>query len=90
MLAVPVTYNARTETIICKDKEAPCRPIGGRIKLQILVDRTSIEIFINDGEHYMPMASIPEDSSRGLKLSTEGGAAHIVSLAVHELASIWD
>ena len=30
--------------------EAPARLIGGQIELQIIVDRSCIEVFINDGE----------------------------------------
>jgi fructan beta-fructosidase len=63
---------------------------GGRIQLRILVDRTSIEVFANNGEVYMPQDALPEEGqARTLELFAEGGAAKIKSLTVRELESIW-
>ena len=86
---VPVVYNAENKTISCKDNEAPCDPKDGKIKLQILVDRTSIEIYINDGEYFMPMGSIPDDDNKSLGVFAKGGEARIISLNVFELESAW-
>ena len=57
--------------------------------MQLLVDRTSIEIFINDGMYYMSMGSIPDDNNKSLKVYAEDGDAKIISLEVNELNSIW-
>ena len=86
---VPVVYNVKTKTISVKSKIAPCRPKDGKIKLRLLVDRTSIEIFINDGEYYMPMGSIPDDKNMSLKVFAKGGKAQIIKLDVNELNSAW-
>jgi len=86
---VPVVYNAREKTLSCKEKKAPCKPVDGKIKLQLLVDRTSMEVFINDGEYFMPMGSIPDDDDRSLKVFAKGGDARIISLDVNELNSAW-
>jgi fructan beta-fructosidase len=86
---VPVMYNVKDKSISVKTETAPCIPKNGKIKLRLLVDRTSIEIFINDGEYYMPMGSIPDDGDKSLKLFTEGGTAQIVKLDVNELNSAW-
>ena len=86
---LPVVYNAEEKTISCKKSVAPCKPKDGKIKLQILVDRTSIEIFVNDGEYYMPMGSIPADDNKSLGVYAKGGEAKIVSLVVNELESAW-
>jgi len=86
---VPVVYHADNDSIFCKKENAPCKPADGKIKLQLLVDRTSIEIFINDGEYYMPMGSIPEDDNKSLKVFVKGGGAKIISMDVIELNSTW-
>jgi fructan beta-fructosidase len=86
---VPVIYNAEKDTLSCKEKTAPCRPIDGKIKLRLLVDRTSIEIFINDGLYYMPMGSIPADENKSINFFAKGGTAKIISLEVNELKSAW-
>jgi sucrose-6-phosphate hydrolase SacC (GH32 family) len=63
---------------------------GGRLQLRILVDRTSIEVFANHGEVYMPIGAVPGDGqARTLELFAEGAAAKARSLAVRELESVW-
>ena len=53
------------------------------------MDRTSLEIFGNDGLLYMPMAGryIPDD--RGLALTATDPSIRCDSLEVNELKSIW-
>lgn len=86
---VPVVCNVKTKTISVKNKIAPCIEKDDNIKLRLLVDRTSIEIFINDGEYYIPMGSIPDDNNLSLKVFAEGGKAQIIKLNVNELNSAW-
>ena len=86
---VPVVYNVKDKTISVKNEIAPCKPKNGEIKLRLLVDRTSIEIFINNGEYYMPVGLIPDDDNLSLKVFAEGGEAQIIKLDVNELNSAW-
>jgi sucrose-6-phosphate hydrolase SacC (GH32 family) len=65
------------------------KPLGGRIRLQILVDRASIEIFGNDGRVYMPIGVIPPDDNTSLEFFTKGAAVRVNKLDVFELESIW-
>ena len=87
---VPITYNARTQQLTCGDRTAALQPAAGTIKLRCLVDRTSIEIFANDGRVYMPMAVIPKDEDRSLAVFAKGGDAKLTELTVHTLKSAWD
>lgn len=86
----PVIYDAESNKISCKDHSAPCKPEDGKIKLHMLVDRTLIETYINDGKRYMPMESIPDDDNLSLGITAEGGQARIISLEVIELKSAWE
>jgi fructan beta-fructosidase len=86
---VPVVCNVKNNSISVKNETAPCKPKNGKIKLRLLVDRTSIEIFINNGEYYMPVGSIPDDDNMSLNVFTEGGIAKIIKLEVNELNSAW-
>jgi len=40
------------------------KQVDGKIHLELLVDRTSIEIFGNDGRVYMPIGVILADNSK--------------------------
>jgi fructan beta-fructosidase len=59
----------------------------GLIKLRVLVDRTSLEIFVNDGEVSMSLCFLPVEESTDLEFFVEGGSAIIRSLRVTKLGS---
>ena len=86
---VPVVYDAAKQELICRDRRNPLPPLNGKVRLQLLVDHTSLEIFGNDGLLYMPMAGkfTPDDHS--LALTVTGPAVRLDSLEVNELLSIW-
>jgi len=71
------------------DGDAALAPVGGKIKLRILVDRMSVEIFANDGRIYMPMPAYRDLSNESLRIYAKGGTAHIEKLTIYEMESIW-
>mgnify|MGYP005837710621 FL=1 len=85
----PVVYDAEAGQLEARGCKAPLRPEGGKIRLEMLVDRTSVEVFANRGRIYMPIGVIPPDDNRSLAAFARGGAAMLVSLEVHELRSAW-
>ena len=60
-----------------------------RIKLHIFVDRSSVEVFANDGEKVMTDRIYPPPGSTGIELYSTGGAGKVVSLTIWQLASVW-
>jgi len=87
---VPVVYNVKKNQLSCGRPKTKLKPIDGKIRLRILVDRVSIEVFANDGRIYMPIRAIPEGDQKGLEIFTKDGSIKISSLKVHELKSIWN
>jgi sucrose-6-phosphate hydrolase SacC (GH32 family) len=55
--------------------------------VEILLDRGSIETFVNHGEISSTRFVIPD--GQGLSVSADGGAVTIKSLSVVELKSAW-
>jgi fructan beta-fructosidase len=86
---VPVSYDVRKQQLSCLGRTAALKPIDGSIRLEILVDRTSIEIFGNDGRVYMPIGVILAGNSKSLEIFTKDGDIEIKSLEIFELSSIW-
>jgi len=86
---VPVVYKAETQELICQGKKASLKPVEGKITLELIVDRTSIEIFGNHGRVYMPMGVHLVDKPISLELSATGGQARVESMDIYELESIW-
>ncbi len=50
-----VIYDSKEQMLYCLERYASLKPIGGKIKFRILADRTTLEIFANDGQIYMPI-----------------------------------
>lgn len=69
--------------------EAPLTPIEGKIKLRILVDRTTIEIFGNDGQVVISSCFMPEENNRSYSLTSQG-EVKLVKAEVRSLQSSWD
>lgn len=62
---------------------------GDRLKLRVLVDRGSIEVFVNDGVESLTSFSFPGDGPRAIELCSESGTVKVDSLRVHRLGTIW-
>ncbi|EFH81815.1 glycoside hydrolase family 32 protein [Ktedonobacter racemifer] len=59
------------------------------LTLRILLDRTSIEVFANDGEVVISDLIFPNVSSQGIELYTSGGETILHSLDLYHMSSAW-
>ena len=84
-----IIYNTKTSTLTCMDKSAVIEPIDGGIKLEILVDRSSIEIYANDGKVVMSSCFLPAKDANGLVLFNTGGEILVEKLEIYPMKSIW-
>ena len=64
-------------------------PFTERIKLHIFVDRSSVEIFVNDGEKVMTNRIYPPPGSTGIELYSKYTEGKVVSFTYWPLESIW-
>ncbi|MGA3025116.1 MAG: glycoside hydrolase family 32 protein [Bryobacteraceae bacterium] len=100
--AKEVGFKVRGWTVVYTAKETPrdnvlssgrfgseMPPRDGRVKIRILVDRTSVETFGNDGEVVIPACFLPQANDRSLELFATGGAAKVLSLDVYPLRPAW-
>jgi len=64
----------------------PIRLAGGKqVKLHIFVDRSSVEVFVNDGSTVISDCIFPSSDSKDLELYSKNGEARIVKLDVWNL-----
>ncbi|MHA3770512.1 GH32 C-terminal domain-containing protein [Verrucomicrobiota bacterium sgz303538] len=87
-----LTFNLRGVPVVLTAStiEAGHKPAStqGRIgKVELLIDRTSIEAFVNDGEISCTRYVLPRGN--GISLTAQGGAVRLVSLRVYPLKSAW-
>ena len=87
---VALVYDAATRQLAHEDGPSAVPLVEGKLRLRALVDRGLLEVFVGDGTLYLPLPLRPANPRQpALRLTAEGGAARIVRLNVHELASIW-
>jgi fructan beta-fructosidase len=87
---VPVVYDANREEVSCREIVAPLKPCrDGSVRLQILVDRGSVEVFGNDGRVALSAGVLVGVDNRSLGLSATGGEARVTALTVNTLKSVW-
>jgi fructan beta-fructosidase len=86
---VAVKYDVVKQELSCENEKASLVPEHGKIRLRLLVDRTSVDIFGSDGRLYMPMGVISPANKTSLEVYTKGGSAQLISLEVFELRSAW-
>ena len=67
----------------------PLPPVNGRLKLRLLIDRTSIEVFGNDGAVVMSSCFLPKGSKPDATLSVTGGHAKVAEFTPFPLKSAW-
>lgn len=84
-----ITYNAKTNTLSCLGKSVVIEPVDHVLKLEILVDRSSVEIFANDGKAVMSSCFVPTENAEGIYLFTIGGELLVQKLEIYPMKSMW-
>lgn len=84
-----IRYDAEKHLLSCCGKEAHVDLAGGLLRLRILLDRTSLELFSGDGNVGFHQCFLPDAANPGVDLVAHGGEARMRSLAVHRLRSAW-
>lgn len=90
-----VSYQVASETLTVGSLGAAQTPIplptaDGHVRLRILVDRESLEIFGNDGLAYVTVQSVPTTAAQQVSVFTTGGDVTISQLHVFPLQSAWN
>ena len=76
MLYFDRTYSGFMHYII-SERKAHVRYRGGEIRLRLMIDRFSVEIFVNDGEQVMSNTIYTRQSADGISFEAVGGEAVI-------------
>ncbi|MGC4043138.1 MAG: glycoside hydrolase family 32 protein [Armatimonas sp.] len=87
-----LTLNIRGVPLVLTHNTLACgtdpQTLHGTLKsIEVLIDRTSIEVFANGGEVSLSRCYLP--GGDGLTLKTTGGAATLKSASLFPLQSIW-
>jgi fructan beta-fructosidase len=83
----PIIYDPAASTITFAGQTAPLEPAPGGLALRVLVDRSVMEVFANQGEAAFSAMTIFPEGPRPIALQ---GSADVLTLTVHSLKSMWD
>lgn len=64
-------------------------PNNNTVKMRILVDRSSVEVFGDDGHVVFTDQIFPDASSQGVQVYATGGSVTLSSLDAYQVNSIW-
>ncbi len=70
-------------------QRAPLAARDGQLRLRILVDWSSVEVFTDTGDRVITDQIFPRASSDGIELFADGGRASLDSLTIRPLRSSW-
>jgi sucrose-6-phosphate hydrolase SacC (GH32 family) len=85
-----ITYDVKRQILSVLGCNIPLKPISNKIKFEILVDQSSIEIFLNDGRTVISNCFTPLDGASGSILYTNGGELGIDHMVVFDMESMWN
>src|SRR5579864_1449161 len=62
---------------------------SSRVELHLFLDRSSVEVFVNDGEEILTDRIYPSPGSDGIELYSDGRKGKVLSLTIWKLRSVW-
>jgi fructan beta-fructosidase len=87
---VPMHYWAKEAVFECRGHRVegitPSQPFA----LRCLADRTSLEIFLQEGRYVQTFCLPFDPEERSVSIRSQGNSAEILSLDLYELRSIWE
>ncbi|MFV1967613.1 MAG: GH32 C-terminal domain-containing protein, partial [Pirellulaceae bacterium] len=82
-------YDPKQRRLHFRGQSIPAGDAGGALKLQILIDRTSLEVFADEGRTSMSFYLAPNPRAAPLAMTVLGGHATISRMDLWRLKSIW-
>jgi sucrose-6-phosphate hydrolase SacC (GH32 family) len=86
---IPITLRLAERQLVCQGQTIKLGPSDRPTRMRVLVDRTSLEIFVNQGEVAAIFPILPKADNHTLRLVTKEGTVKVSSLEVTEMRSAW-
>ena len=85
----PVTWSAKDKMLSALGRSVPLPSVNGRVRLRALVDRTSLEVFGNDGAIAISSCFLPLGNSRTTTFTIPSNSVQTIRFQSRELKSAW-
>ena len=84
-----MVYTSEDQQIRFMGSASPIITSDNKLKLRLIIDRNSVEIFANKGEVSFTRLFYPNPANKNLSLTSGSGELRIETLEVYRLESIW-
>lgn len=84
-----ILFDTRDNTLNFLGRTIKINRIDDTVKFEILLDRSSVEIFVNDGRAVLSTCFTPKEDALGLYLNNTGGEMLVEKMEVYPMKSIW-
>ena len=84
-----IVFDRGAGTLALGDEAAPLPPIEGTLRLRVLVDRSSVEVFAQEGARTLSTATDPGDDTGGIEWRTTGSVRIREPIEAFDVKSIW-
>ena len=88
-IGTEIRYDTAKKMLELMGSRAVVEPKEGIVELEILIDRSSIEIFANGGEVVFSTCFTPVENDQELTFWTQGGEVMVEEMEAYELNSAW-
>lgn len=85
-----ISFNSKNKMLSCLGQQTMVEPIDGKLQLEILLDRSSVEVFVNGGKAVLSSCFIPLEGAMQVALLTTGGELFVDQLDIYTLHSVWE
>jgi fructan beta-fructosidase len=83
-------YDVKRGTLSILGISAPVPLINNKIILEILIDRASIEVYVNNGQTVISNCFTPDEGAENMTLFSSGGEVIVEKLDIYKLKSAWN
>lgn len=83
------SFDLKNEVVNLLGTQMAYESKNGKIEIEMLIDRSTIEVFINEGRYVISYPFEPSPEAKGYELYTVGGEIMVDKMEVYELNSIW-
>jgi levanase/fructan beta-fructosidase len=88
-LGTDFNYNVARGMFELQGSKINFKPENNKVDLELLIDRSSVELFIDGGRQVISTTHVPDPKSLRYLLYSIGGEILVEQLEVHELKSAW-
>ena len=84
-----ITYRTTTQEFYAPGGSFRFKPENNKIEIEMLVDRSSFEIYVDGGRYSISSTFVPEEKNLRCELFTIGGEIVVDHLEIFPLKSVW-